>query len=95
MFEPEYQDMDCPKCLRRRVYFDREIGFYCMSCGQEFASENMLMLLEKLTLTPRPPHKPAKSEIEPIAEIRELPPRTPKKAIRVSRKVSEPKKSEQ
>jgi len=52
MFEPEYQaDIDCPKCLRRQVYFDREIGFYCMSCGHEFAAEEALMLIQKTTLT--------------------------------------------
>lgn len=49
MFEPEYQNMDCPKCLQRKVYFDRAIGFYCMSCGHELTNEEVLMLVEKAT----------------------------------------------
>lgn len=75
MFEPEYQDMDCPKCLHRRVYFDREIGCYCMSCGYELSIKEMVMLIEKAALTSRPMSSSGKSEKKPIREIRELPPR--------------------
>ena len=40
IFEPECQcqNIDCSECLHGRIYSDREIGFYCMSCG--LAEEN-------------------------------------------------------
>jgi len=67
MFEPEYQaDIDCPQCLRRQVYFDREIGFYCMSCGHEFAPEEALMLIQKTTLTSPLTHTSGKGEGKPL-----------------------------
>ena len=67
MFEPEYQaDIDCHQCLRRQVYFDREIGFYCMSCGHEFAPEEALMLIQKTTLTSQLTHTSGKGEGKPL-----------------------------
>jgi DNA-directed RNA polymerase subunit RPC12/RpoP len=46
MFEPSNQDLDCPECGRREVYFDREIGFYCMFCGRQFSSDEAELLVE-------------------------------------------------
>ncbi len=46
MFEPENQDIDCPKCDRREIYYDCEIGFYCMACGRKFSSEEAELLAE-------------------------------------------------
>ena len=46
MFEPEHQDMTCPKCHHRKVYFDREIGYYCMFCGHEVSTEGVDVLIE-------------------------------------------------
>ncbi len=46
MFEPKNQDVECPECGRREVYFDRKIGFYCMICGRQFSSEEEEMLVE-------------------------------------------------
>ena len=39
MFEPEYQGLICLTCGSRKVYFDREMGYYCMLCGQQFGTE--------------------------------------------------------
>lgn len=66
MFEPECQEIDCPKCLRRRVYFDREIGFYCMFCGHEFAPEEALMLIQKTILNSQLTHTSGKGEGKPL-----------------------------
>jgi len=46
MFEPKNQDFDCPECGRREIYFDREIGFYCMICGRQLGSEEAELLVE-------------------------------------------------
>ncbi len=46
MFEPKNQDVNCPRCDRREIYFDREIGFYCMICGSQFSSEEAELLVE-------------------------------------------------
>jgi len=85
MFEPEYQaDIDCPQCLRRQVYFDRGIGFYCMSCGHEFVSEEALMLIQKTTLISQLTHTSGKGEGKPLRlPIVERPPlsRTSKSKI--------------
>lgn len=78
MFDPEYLDVDCPKCLNRKVYFDREIGYYCMFCGHEFSAKEMIVLIEKSALTSRPMHIADKSGKKPTAEIKELPPRKAK-----------------
>ena len=47
MFEPKNQDLDCPECGRREIYFDREIGFYCMICGRQLSSEEAELLVER------------------------------------------------
>ena len=46
MFGPEYQNMNCPKCRYRKVYFDREIGYYCMFCGHEVSAEEIEALVQ-------------------------------------------------
>ena len=74
MFEPECQNIDCPECLRGKVYFDREIGYYCMLCGHEFSTDDMEMLIEKIALTSRSVQQPDQSPKTPVVEITELPP---------------------
>lgn len=78
MFEPEYQNIDCPKCLQRKVYFDREIGYYCMFCGHDFSAKEMVVLIETTALTSRLIYNSGKSGRKPTAEIKELPPRKAK-----------------
>lgn len=73
MVGPEYQDMDCPKCLHRRVYADRQIGFYCMACGHGLTVRETLMLIEKGMWTSRPKLGREADSPKPHAEIRELP----------------------
>ena len=46
MFEPEYENITCPKCYHREVYFDRQMGHYCMFCGHQFSTEAIEALLE-------------------------------------------------
>jgi len=46
MFEPEYENITCPKCQNREMYFDRQIGHYCMFCGHQFTTEEVEALLE-------------------------------------------------
>jgi len=72
MFEPECQNIDCPECLRGKLYFDREIGYYCMLCGHEFSTDDMEMLIEKIELTSRSGQQPVQSPKTPIVEIKEL-----------------------
>ena len=45
MFEPEYENITCPKCLTREVYFDCQMGHYCMFCGHQFSAEEVEVLL--------------------------------------------------
>ncbi len=71
MFDPTYKDIDCPKCLRRKVYFDRKIGYYCMLCGYELSVEEALFLIEKMTSTSKPSCDPCKGARTPIVEIKE------------------------
>ena len=80
MFDPEYQDIDCPSCLRRRVYADREIGFYCMSCGHLLSADEALMLIGQSVLPSRTMPKPGMGPRKLIVEIREMRParRTPR-----------------
>jgi len=94
MFDPEYQDIDCPRCLNRRVYFDREIGYYCMSCGHELNADEIVMLIEKIALTSRSIHNSGKSERKPTAEIKELPARKAKKVEHARHDIIERKKPE-
>jgi DNA-directed RNA polymerase subunit RPC12/RpoP len=78
MFDPEHQDIDCPKCLHRRVYFDREIGYYCMFCGHKFSTKEVIVLLEMMALTSRSIHNSGKSGKRPPPAIKELLPRKAK-----------------
>jgi len=74
MFDPDYQDLDCPKCLRRRVYVDREIGFYCMSCGHLLPADEALILIGKSVLRPPPMLKSGTGQRKLMVEIREMQP---------------------
>ncbi len=94
MFEPECQNIDCPECLRGKVYFDREIGYYCMLCGHEFSTDDVEMLIEKIALTSRSKQQPDKRPETPIVEIKELPARK-EKVRHVKRDVIGHKNSEQ
>ena len=46
MFEPEYGNITCPKCQNRELYFDRQMGHYCMFCGRQFSTEEVEALRE-------------------------------------------------
>ena len=46
MIEPKDQDVNCPRCSRQEVHFDRKIGFYCAGCGWEFSPEESKVLVE-------------------------------------------------
>ena len=89
VFDPEYINLDCPQCHLRRIYFDRDIGYYCMSCGHQVSSENILMLLAKDEQTSQPIPAPDKSVIIPPAEIKELPAVKANKSERVKRDATE------
>jgi DNA-directed RNA polymerase subunit RPC12/RpoP len=41
MFEPEYENITCPKCHTREMYYDRKAGHYCMFCGRQFSPEEV------------------------------------------------------
>ncbi len=71
MFDPDHKDIGCPKCLRRKVYFDRKIGYYCMFCGYELSVDEALFLIEKMTSISRSTHVPGKGASAPIVEIKE------------------------
>jgi DNA-directed RNA polymerase subunit RPC12/RpoP len=94
VFEPEYKNLDCPQCQLRRIYFDREIGYYCMSCGQEFSTEEIVMLIEKAARTSPPKRKSGKRETRPPMEIKELSPPKAKKPKRARRDVTRQNPSE-
>jgi hypothetical protein len=94
MFEPECQNIDCPQCLLGKIYFDREMDYYCMLCGHEFSAVDIEVLIENIALTFLPAQKSERSWKKPAAEIRELPVRKAK-ANHISRNVIEPKKLEQ
>lgn len=80
MFEPEHMDADCPKCSRRKVYFDREIGYYCMYCGHELSEDEIIILTEQLAQAHQPTSTtPDKSKKTPTTEIKEIPSRKRKK----------------
>jgi len=74
MFDPEYQDLNCPKCLRRRVYADRQAGLYCMSCGHLLTAGEALMVIGKSVLRPAPMVKSGPGDRRLAMEIREVPP---------------------
>jgi len=94
MFDPECQNIDCPQCLLGKIYFDRQMGCYCMLCGHEFSAVHMDVLIEKSALTSPPAQKSERSLKKPVAEIRELPARKAK-SKHVSRDVIERKELEQ
>lgn len=71
MFDPEYKDIDCPKCFRRKVYFDRKIGYYCMLCGYELSVEEALFLIERMSSASKPSSDPGKGTRMPIVEIKD------------------------
>ena len=73
---------------------DREIGYYCMSCGQQFSTEEIAMLLEKAARTSRPICRSGKSEEKPSVEIKELPPPKGKESERAGREVTKRDKPE-
>ena len=91
MFEPECQNIDCPQCLLGKIYFDREMGYYCMLCGHEFSAVDMEVLIEKIALTSRSAQKSGSSHKKPVVEIKELPPRKAK-VEHISRDVIKSKK---
>ena len=78
MFDPECQNIDCPQCFLGKIYFDREMGSYCMLCGHEFSTVDMEVLIEKIALTSRPAQKSESVRKTPTVEIRELPARNSK-----------------
>jgi len=94
MFEPECQNIDCPQCLLGKIYFDRQMGYYCMLCGYEFGAVDIEVLIEKIALTSRPAQKSETSRKKLAAEITELPSRKAK-AKHVSRNVIDRNKPEQ
>ena len=94
MFEPECQNIDCPKCLLGKIYFDRRMGYYCMLCGHEFSDVNTDMLIEKIALTSRASLESERNRKKPAVEIMELPARKAK-AKRARPDVIESKTPEQ
>ena len=86
MFDPECQNIECPQCLLGKIYFDREIGYYCMYCGDQFGTADMEILIEKNALTSHFAQKSDNSRQKPAIEIRELPPHKAK-VVHISRDV--------
>jgi hypothetical protein len=78
MFDPECQNIECPLCFLGKIYFDREIGYYCMYCGDQFSAVDMEILLEKNALTSHSSQKSSNGHKKPAIKIRELPPRKSK-----------------
>lgn len=78
MFDPECQNIECPQCFLGKIYFDREIGYYCMYCGQQFRAADMEVLVEKNALMSRSVQKSDDLLKKPAIEIKELPPRKAK-----------------
>ena len=70
VFDPDYQEIDCPKCLQKRIYFDCEIGFYCMSCGYEISDEEALFLIEKVTSASKSAPDSGRTARLPIVEVK-------------------------
>jgi hypothetical protein len=93
MFEPECQNIDCPKCLPGKIYFDRHIGYYSMLCGHTFGVADIKMLIEKLTLALSPAEKSESSPRKSMVEIRELPAGKIKAKL-ISRDIIKPGKQE-
>ena len=84
MFDPECQNIECPQCFLGKVYFDREIGYYCMYCGGQFNAVDMEILIVKNALMSCSAQKSGDSHKKPVLQIKELPARKAKK-VHVSR----------
>ena len=78
MFDPECQNIECPQCFLGKIYFDREIGYYCMYCGDQFSAVDMEALVEKKAITSRSLQKSDGNLKKSAFEIKELPPRKTK-----------------
>jgi hypothetical protein len=91
MFDPECQNIECPQCFLGKIYFDGEIGYYCMYCGEQFSAVDMEILIEKNAVTSDFARKPDLSRKKPAVQIRELPPRKAKK-VHISDNVSKSEK---
>jgi hypothetical protein len=87
VFDPDSQEIDCPKCLQRRIYFDREIGFYCMSCGSRFSAQEIAVVIGKAELTSPSARHSGKSDKKRVPEISDLPIHKARKTERVSQDV--------
>lgn len=94
MFEPECQNVDCPQCLLGKIYFDRNIGNYCMLCGHEFGAVEMARLIEKKAIASSPAQKSKGARKKPPLEIKEVPAGTAK-AEHISPDLAEHGKPEQ
>ena len=95
VFDPEYQNLDCPKCHLRRIYLDKDIGYYCMSCGHTLSVDDIVLLIEKSQKTSQPIPTSEESETIPPMEIKEMPSPKAKEPKRARRDVSERDPSEQ
>jgi hypothetical protein len=73
MFEPECQNVDCPQCFPGKIYFDRNIGYYCMLCGHEFDAVEMASLIEKKAIASSPAQKSKGARKKPPPAIKEVP----------------------
>ena len=85
VLDPEYQNLDCPTCHLRRIYLDKDIGYYCMACGRELSVDEIVLLIEKAQKTSQPIPTSEKSEVTPPMEIKEMPSpkaKEPERAIR-------------
>jgi hypothetical protein len=60
-----------------------------MSCGQEFSTEEIVMLIEKAEQTTQPICTPDKIEKKPPVEIKELPATKAKKSKQAHRRRSD------
>jgi len=78
MFEPECQNIYCPQCLAGKIYFDREIGYYCMLCGRRYNAADVEMLVEKAALTGRPAQESEMGRKKSTVEIKDMPPQRAK-----------------
>ena len=94
MFEPECQNIECPQCFFGKIYFDSEIGYYCMYCGDQLSPEDMEILMGKNALSSFSEQKLGGGHKKPFIEIKELPPRRAKK-MHISRNVIKSEESEQ
>ena len=78
MFDPECLNIECPQCLLGKIYFDCQMGYYCMLCGREFSAVETEVLVEKDVSSAHPAKKSETSRKKPAGEIRELPARKAK-----------------